>query len=85
MAVVMRLQRLGDEELGPEDYDLLLGLDEAVRATAAPPDVLSMSGALALRSSLGGDGECAICLDPLGEEEGGEAAGGAEGTVLPCG
>ena len=84
MAVVMRLQRLGDEELGPEDYDLLLGLDEAVRATAAPPDVLSMSGALALRSSLGGDGECAICLDPLGEEEG-EAGGGAEGTVLPCG
>ena len=82
MAVVMRLQRLGDEELGPEDYDLLLGLDEA---TAAPPDVLSMSGALALRSSLGGDGECTICLDPLGEEEGGEAGGGAEGTVLPCG
>ena len=68
------IRALQSRELGPEDYELLLRLDESV----SKRDVLSETEAAALiESALEGDAECSVCLSDL--------ASGDSAVLLSCG
>ena len=68
-----QIRALQDRELTPEDYEILLRLDESV----AKKDVLSEEDAALIEQTMEEDAECCVCMCDL--------VSGESAVMLACG